>query len=64
MLLQHSAVTSRGTSGSPLFDENGLVIGINAGGYEAAGAPQAGYNYAMRIDLLAGLIRDIAKDPE
>ncbi len=64
VLLQHSAVTSRGTSGSPLFDENGLVIGINAGGYEAAGAPQAGYNYAMRIDLLAGLIRDIAKDPE
>jgi S1-C subfamily serine protease len=35
-LLQHTAVTHGGTSGSPLFGEDGRVIGINAGTYNAA----------------------------
>ncbi len=60
-LLQHSAFTSAGTSGSPLFDAEGRVIGINAGGYVddgAAGRPLPGYNFAMRIDLAATLLNE------
>ncbi len=33
VLIQHSAFTAGGTSGSPIFDEAGRVIGVNAGGY-------------------------------
>ena len=60
-LLQHSAFTSAGTSGSPLFDAEGRVIGINAGGYVddgAAGRPLPGYNFGMRIDLAAALLNE------
>ena len=60
-LLQHSAFTSAGTSGSPLFDAEGRVIGINAGGYlddDAAGRPLPGYNFGMRIDLAAALLKE------
>jgi len=58
-LLQHSAFTSAGTSGSPLFDAEGRVIGINAGGYLDDGPtarPLPGYNFGMRIDLAYGLL--------
>jgi V8-like Glu-specific endopeptidase len=58
-LLQHSAFTSAGTSGSPLFDADGRVIGINAGGYLDDGPtarPLPGYNFGMRIDLAYGLL--------
>jgi S1-C subfamily serine protease len=60
-LLQHSAFTSAGTSGSPLFDAEGRVIGINAGGYlddGAAGRPLPGYNFGMRIDLALTLLNE------
>ena len=60
-LLQHSAFTSAGTSGSPLFDAEGRVIGINAGGYldeGAAGRPLPGYNFGMRIDLAVTLLNE------
>jgi S1-C subfamily serine protease len=60
-LLQHSAFTSAGTSGSPLFDAEGRVIGINAGGYvddSAAGRPLPGYNFGMRIDLALALLNE------
>jgi V8-like Glu-specific endopeptidase len=32
-LIQHSAFTTGGTSGSPIFDGRGLCIGLNAGGF-------------------------------
>ena len=36
-LVQHSAFTSGGTSGSPIFDGEGHVIAVNAGGYVESG---------------------------
>jgi S1-C subfamily serine protease len=54
-LLQHSAFSAAGTSGSPIFNSAGLAIGINAGGYLEDGEKLAGYNFAMRIDLLDSL---------
>ncbi|MBI2896316.1 MAG: FHA domain-containing protein [Deltaproteobacteria bacterium] len=33
LLLQHSAFTSPGTSGSPIFDNGGAVIGVNTGAF-------------------------------
>ncbi len=33
LLLQHSAFTSPGTSGSPIFNNEGLVIGVNTGAF-------------------------------
>ncbi|MCP4602066.1 MAG: FHA domain-containing protein [Proteobacteria bacterium] len=55
-LLQHSAFSSSGTSGSPIFNTSGHVIGINAGGYIENGKKLAGYNFAMRIDLINTLL--------
>jgi V8-like Glu-specific endopeptidase len=50
-LIQHEGQTTPGTSGSPIFNMNGKVIGINAGGLLEANK-QSVYKYAMRIDLL------------
>lgn len=55
-LLQHSAFCTSGTSGSPMFDTAGRVIGINAGGYVEDGQALAGYNFGMRVDLLEPLL--------
>ncbi len=55
VLIQHSAFTSSGTSGSPLFDSYGRVIGINTGGYTENGQALSGYNFGMRIDLINSL---------
>jgi len=33
LLIQHSAFTTKGTSGSPVFDRNGKVVSINSGFY-------------------------------
>ncbi len=38
LLVQHSAFTSGGTSGSPIFDATGKVVAINAGGYREPGS--------------------------
>jgi hypothetical protein len=54
-LLQHSAYSTGGTSGSPMFNSAGHVIGVNAGGYVEAGEVLHGYNFGMRIDLLHAL---------
>ena len=51
VLLQHSAFTTKGTSGSPLFDENGEVIGINTGYYR-------GESEQQRLDPVTGRVRD------
>jgi len=39
-LIQHSAFTSGGTSGSPIFNREGKVIAINAGSYVEPGSMQ------------------------
>jgi V8-like Glu-specific endopeptidase len=64
-LIQHSAFTSGGTSGSPIFDVEGHVVGVNTGGYVEANRqegsavttrPLPGYNFAMRVDLVEELL--------
>ena len=39
-LLQHSAFTAGGTSGSPIFNQHGKVVAVNAGGYVEPGTMQ------------------------
>ncbi|MCC6552896.1 MAG: trypsin-like peptidase domain-containing protein [Polyangiaceae bacterium] len=67
-LIQHDAQTTAGTSGSPIFNGAGKVIGINAGGYlEGDDETIAGrktevvraspYKFGMRIDLLDSILR-------
>jgi S1-C subfamily serine protease len=50
VLIQHSAYTVKGTSGSPLFDENGEVVGVNAGYYRRETEQQ-------RLDPVTGRVR-------
>jgi S1-C subfamily serine protease len=50
VLIQHSAYTTKGTSGSPLFDEQGEVIGINTGYYR-------GESEQQRLDPITGRVR-------
>lgn len=50
-LIQHEGQTTPGTSGSPIFDSEGKVVAINAGGLLESNK-QSVYKYAMRIDLL------------
>jgi hypothetical protein len=59
-LIQHSAFTSGGTSGSPIFNTAGNVVAINAGGYVEPGSlqvmsPDTGKKKEMRVaQKLAG----------
>jgi S1-C subfamily serine protease len=61
-LIQHSAFTSAGTSGSPIFNAAGHVVAINTGGYLDDGklhkSALAGYNFGMRIDLAQELLNE------
>ena len=59
VLIQHSAFTSAGTSGSPLFNGKGHVIGINTGGYTENGQALTGYNFGLRIDTVYSLLQQI-----
>jgi V8-like Glu-specific endopeptidase len=49
-LIQHEGQTTPGMSGSPIFNSEGKVVAINAGGLLEANK-QSVYKYAMRIDL-------------
>jgi len=60
-ILQHSAYSATGTSGSPMFNSNGHVIGINAGGYVENDKVLTGYNFGFRIDLIYPLIYEMEK---
>jgi S1-C subfamily serine protease len=62
-LIQHSAFTSAGTSGSPIFNAAGHVVAVNTGGYldsdgKLGKAALAGYNFGMRIDLAQELLSE------
>jgi S1-C subfamily serine protease len=57
-LIQHSAFTSGGTSGSPIFNAAGHVIAVNTGGYVDKSKALAGYNFGMRIDLADALLSE------
>jgi S1-C subfamily serine protease len=65
-LIQHSAFTSGGTSGSPIFDSLGHVVAVNTGAYAETqgGAAQVvsrslpGYNFGMRVDLVEELLNE------
>ncbi len=49
VLIQHSAFTTKGTSGSPLFDELGEVVGVNTGYYRGEATQQ-------RVDPVTGRV--------
>ena len=65
-LIQHSAFSSGGTSGSPIFNAAGKVVAVNTGGYSEtvetkAGSSSrslAGYNFGMRVDLVEQLFAE------
>ncbi len=57
-LIQHSAFTSGGTSGSPIFDAAGHVVAVNTGGYVDKARALSGYNFGMRIDLAQELLSE------
>lgn len=57
-LIQHSAFTSGGTSGSPIFNAAGHVVAVNTGGYVDKSRALAGYNFGMRIDLAQELLSE------
>lgn len=57
-LIQHSAFTSGGTSGSPIFNGAGHVVAVNTGGYVDKARALAGYNFGMRVDLLQELLSE------
>lgn len=67
-LVQHDAASTRGTNGSPIFNGQGKVIAINAGGYveedeekisgrKTEVVKDSPYKFGMRIDLLEALLR-------
>lgn len=69
----HSALTSRGTSGSPIVDTRGVVVAVNNGGLSAREvyvrdaktgemrlesiSEATGLNFGVRVDLLRALLR-------
>lgn len=62
-LIQHEGQTTPGTSGSPIFNGEGKVVAINAGGLLESNK-QSVYKYAMRIDLLKDIDIDEGSSPK
>jgi V8-like Glu-specific endopeptidase len=67
-LVQHDALTTHGTSGSPVFNGKGHVIAVNAGGYlegddeqiagkKTAVVKDSPYKFGMRVDLLSAILK-------
>jgi V8-like Glu-specific endopeptidase len=67
-LIQHDARSTSGMNGSPIFNGEGKVIGINAGGYlegndetisgqKTEVVKASPYKFGMRIDLLDAILR-------
>ncbi|WP_437879059.1 trypsin-like peptidase domain-containing protein [Sorangium sp. So ce513] len=67
-LVQHDARSTSGMNGSPIFNGQGKVIGINAGGYlegndetisgqKTEVVKASPYKFGMRIDLLDAILR-------
>ena len=72
-LIWHSALTTKGTSGSPIFDQNQKVIAVNNGGLSARAIrttdprtgqvrteyayDASGLNFGIRVDALRELMR-------
>ncbi|WP_233560932.1 trypsin-like serine peptidase, partial [Sorangium cellulosum] len=67
-LIQHDARSTSGMNGSPIFNGQGKVIGINAGGYlegndetisgqKTEVVKASPYKFGMRIDLLDAILR-------
>lgn len=56
-LIQHTATINPGSSGGPLFDDSGEVIGINT--LSSAGGGVENQFYAIQIDHIRGLLPDL-----
>jgi|GEM_PF-3087078 len=65
-VLHHTAVLAGGSSGSPLLNERGEVIGLVSAGSmaftERGTRIPVGINYAQRVDLLVELLDNTAHD--
>jgi len=75
-MVWHSALTSKGTSGSPIFNANGAVIAVNNGGLSArrilneskvgdkdveVAYDATGLNFGIRVDTLRELLPTFVK---
>jgi S1-C subfamily serine protease len=50
-LVQHSAFTSPGTSGSPVFSDDGLVVAVNTGAYRGSSREQVVDAFGQRSEV-------------
>jgi serine protease Do len=55
--IQHSAAITYGSSGGPLLNDRGEVIGVNTGGFGRA-TGTVGLNYAIGVDLVRQFVID------
>ena len=75
-VIQHSAFTASGTSGSPIFARDGTVMGVNTGSFRATEelvviepggrrtetvVADSGYKYGVRADLLLALLAGLPR---
>lgn len=58
-LIQHTATVNPGSSGGPLFDDAGEVIGVNTLSSAGGGGGVENQFYAIQIDHVTGLLPDL-----